>query len=164
MPASSYKDQRRRAVSPWFSALFLLHLFGNPTKGDVTSPEPTNESRVLTNICEIWEIPQETRERLYRVQTEIKLYYMDPAWNCAWGECQGRRTYLPIADCPVHLKAGQRVAFDGMISPQRERFVWDRTKVQILEEGTELNAEPMKSLSAQPFAFDKHLVTRGRTD
>jgi signal transduction histidine kinase len=159
MAESSDNDQSRRAISPWFSALFLVHLFGSPTKGDVTPPEPTNESRVLTNICEIWEIPQDTRHRLYRVQTEIKLYYMDPAWNCAWGECQGRRTYLPIGDCPVHLKAGQRVAFDGVISPQRERFVWDRTKVQILEEATELNAEPMKSLSVQPFAFDKHLVT-----
>jgi signal transduction histidine kinase len=134
----------------------VLTLFGRNS----FAAEPVEvESRVLTNIFEIWQLPQPDKSKLYPIKTEVVLYYIDPQWGSAWGECQGQPSYLPIADCPTPLKAGQRVAIDGVVSPQREKFVWEKTKVRVVEENAGLKPETVRNLADQPSRLEKHLIT-----
>jgi hypothetical protein len=59
--------------------------------------------------------------------------YIDTNWGNVWGECLGNYTWMPLSESPTPLKAGQRVAIDGVIVPLRQKFVWDKTKIHILE-------------------------------
>ena len=90
-------------------------------------------TRILTNIAEIWGVPHEHSDEEYRIQTEVVIYYIDAEWGNASGECLGIPRWLPIDNSPIALKAGQRVAIDGVIVPLREQFVWNKTKIRILE-------------------------------
>ena len=105
---------------------------------------------VLTNIAEIWSVPREHRDEEYRIRTEMVIYFFDAEWGNASGECLGIPGWLPISDSPIALKAGQRIAIDGVIIPLRQRFVWDKTKIQILEENVALKAEKVSDLSNNP--------------
>ena len=93
---------------------------------------------------QIWQVPPERRAELHRIKTELLLYYFDHEWNVAWGECQGMPTYLPLADVPMSLEAGQRIALDGVISPQRDRVVWDQTQVRIIESNVKLSPKAVQ--------------------
>ena len=114
---------------------------------------------VLTNIGEIWTMSHEHRNEEYRIRTEVVIYYFDAEWGNAWGECMGNPRWLPIDASPIALKAGQRVAIDGVIVPQRERFVWAKTKIRILEENVELKAETVSDLGKNPQELRDHLVS-----
>jgi signal transduction histidine kinase len=116
-------------------------------------------TQVLTNIAEIWNVPHEHRDEEYRIKTEILVYYFDAEWGNASGECLGVPRWLPIFDSPIPLKAGQRIAIDGVIVPQRERFVWDKTRIRILEENVPLKAEPVSDLSKDPQDLSQHLIS-----
>ncbi len=116
-------------------------------------------SQVLTNLGEIWDVPREHQDKEYRIRTELVVYYFDAEWGNSSGECLGIPRWLPIFDCPVPLKAGQRVAIDGVIIPLRERFVWDKTRIRILEENMELKAEPVSDLSRNPRELKDRLVS-----
>jgi signal transduction histidine kinase len=121
-------------------------------------PNQAVASRVLTNIYQIWEMPYDQRSRPYRMQTEVLIYYIDPEWSCAWGECLGRPAYLPIFDSPTPLVAGQRVAIDGVVVPIQERFTWGETRVRIQEESVALPEEPVRNLSENPLAMKSRRV------
>ena len=123
------------------------------------SNQPPMSSRVLTNIAEIWGVPHEHQGEEYRIQTEVVIYYIDAEWGNASGECLGTPRWLPICDSPIPLKAGERVAIDGVIIPLRERLVWDKTKIRILEENVPLKAETVPDLSCNPQALKDHLVS-----
>jgi signal transduction histidine kinase len=123
-----------------------------------TSNQLPLATTVLTNIYEIWQMPQAEKAQPHRIKTEVVIYYFDPQWNVAWGECLGNPAFLPIADSQTPLKAGQRVAIDGVVVPLRERFEWDKTKVHILEEGITFKAQTVHNLSDNPLALDKHIV------
>jgi signal transduction histidine kinase len=116
-------------------------------------------TRVLTNIAEIWGVPHEHQGEEYRIRTEVVIYYIDPEWANASGECLGTPRWLPLCDSPIPLKAGQRVAIDGVIIPLRERLVWDKTKIRILEENVPLKAETVPDLSHNPQELKDHLVS-----
>ena len=107
-------------------------------------------TRILTNIAEIWGVPHEHSDEEYRIQTEMVIYFFDAEWGNASGECLGIPRWLPVYDSPIPLKAGQRIAIDGVIVPLREQFVWDKTKIRILEENVPLKAEPVSDLSKNP--------------
>ena len=126
-------------------------------KGDgrVAEAEP---QVVLTNIYQIWTMPLAEKQQPHRIRTEVVIYSFDPEWQNAWGECQGETAYLPIADCPVPLKASQRVAIDGVIVPIRERFVWDKTQVRILEDAVPLKGEIVPNLDVNPKELKGHLI------
>jgi signal transduction histidine kinase len=126
--------------------------------GQTVDPLPRS-TRVLTNIAEIWSVPHEHQDEEYRIRTEVVIYYCDAEWGNASGECLGIPRWLPIYDSPFPLKAGQRVAIDGVIIPLRERFVWDKTKIRILEENVELKAEPVSDLSKNPRELSQHVVS-----
>ena len=104
-------------------------------------------------------MPREHRDKEYRIRTELVIYYFDAEWGNASGECLGIPRWLPVYDSPIPLKAGQRVAIDGVIVPQRERFVWDKTRIRILEEDVGLKAEPVSDPSKNPQALKDHLVS-----
>ena len=115
--------------------------------------------QVLTNIGEIWPMPSAQRGKEYRIRTEMVIYFVDTEWGNASGECQGIPRWLPIFDSPVPLKAGDRIAIDGVIVPQRERFVWDKTRIRILEEHVKLPAERVPDLARNPQELRDHLVS-----
>jgi signal transduction histidine kinase len=87
------------------------------------------------------------------------IYYIDPVWDTAWGECQGTTGWLPIADSPTPLKAGQRVAIEGSILPAQERLIWDKTRVRVLEDKVELKAEPIRNLPDRAREIQGHRVS-----
>ena len=116
-------------------------------------------TRILTNIAEIWGVPHEHSDEEYRIQTEVVIYYIDAEWGNASGECLGIPRWLPVDNSPIALKAGQRVAIDGVIVPLREQFVWNKTKIRILEENVPIKAEPVSDLSKNPQELSQHMVS-----
>jgi len=123
-----------------------------------TSNQLPLATTVLTNIYQIWGMSQAERAQPHRIKTEVVIYYFDPQWDVAWGECMGTPAFLPIADAQPPLQAGQRVAIDGVVVPLRERFEWDKTKVRILETGINFPAQIVHNLSENPLALGKHIV------
>ena len=136
----------------------LLFALAPAVWGQVSDQPPT-ATVVLTNIDEIWNVPREHRNEEYRIRTEMVIYYFDAEWGNASGECLGISRWLPVFDSPMPLKAGQRIAIDGVIIPQRERFVWDKTRIRILEENVDLKAETVSDLSHNPQGLKDHLVS-----
>ena len=94
-----------------------------------------------------------------RIQTEVVVYYFDAEWGNASGECLGIPRWLPIYDSPTPLKAGQRIAIDGVIVPQRERFVWGKTHIRVLEENVDLKPEKVSDLGHNPQELKDRLVS-----
>ncbi len=139
------------------AAGLLLFVLASPVWAQVVGPPPVSD-RVLTNISEIWEMPPEHKGEEFRIRTEMVIYYFDTIWGNAEGECLGTPRWLPIFDSPIPLKAGQRIAIDGIIVPQRERFVWDKTRIHILEENTPLKALPVSDLAQNSQELKDHLV------
>ncbi|MGO8674868.1 MAG: ATP-binding protein [Limisphaerales bacterium] len=93
------------------------------------------------------------------MRTEVAIYYFDADWSTAWGECNGKPVFLPISDCPIPLKAGQRVALDGVVEPFRQAFLWDRTQVRILQEGLSFPARSVTNLSEHARELKGRLVS-----
>jgi PAS domain S-box-containing protein len=120
--------------------------------------QPAGAGRVLTNITEIWGLPRAERMIPQRIRTEVIVYFFDAEWNNAFGECQGIPTWLPIADSPLPLKPGQRVAIDGVILPISQKILWDQTQIRIIEEGVPLNVETVADPGKNPQALKNHLV------
>ena len=127
-------------------------------RGQAPNPPPV-ANQVLTNIAEIWTVPRAHQDEEYRIQTEVVIYYFDAEWGNASGECLGIPRWLPVYDSPTPLKAGQRIAIDGVIIPLRERFVWNKTRIHVLEENVPLKAEPVSDLSKNPQELKDHLVS-----
>ncbi len=115
-----------------FGAVALFFIAAGILRAELSDNLPI-ATRVLTNSGEMWSIPDNQRNQLFRIQTEMLVYYYDPEWNAAWGECQGQPLYLPIADSPMRFSPGQRIRIDGLLLPAQQRFIWDRTRVEILE-------------------------------
>jgi two-component system, cell cycle sensor histidine kinase and response regulator CckA len=114
--------------------------------------------RILTNIYDIWELPRAERAEPHRMRTELTIYIFDSEWNNAWGECNGRPVWLPIADAPYPLHAGQRIAIDGIVIPLSQRFLWDQTEVKVLEENANLRTIPVRNLNENPNYLKARLV------
>lgn len=138
--------------------LFLLCAMTSRLHAQTSNDVPV-ASRILTNIVEIWEMPRPERNQTYRMQTEVNLYYFDAEWNVAWGECNGRPTYLPVADSRRNLRAGQRIAIDGLIVPVRERFIWDESSIQVIAEEIELKPKVIRDLTANSLATRSVLIS-----
>ncbi|MGA2246083.1 MAG: ATP-binding protein [Verrucomicrobiota bacterium] len=107
----------------------------------------------------MWLIPDNERNELYRIRTDMLVYYCDPEWNAAWGECQGEAIYLPIADAPVRFSPGQKIRIDGLLLPAQQRFIWDKTRVEILETDVILKPEATPGLNDNPEALKSKLIS-----
>jgi signal transduction histidine kinase len=154
----SFIAGRRRPCRPLLGMVFAL--LGVPAVRSQVSDEAAYAPMVLTNIHQIWEVPYDKhRSEPHRIQTDALIYYYDAEWKCAWGECRGTPTWLPIFDSGIPLKAGQRISIDGVALPAQERFDWSKTQIRILEEGVECKAETIHSLSENPKSLDNHLVS-----
>ena len=155
-PSLPESSTRRRRLAQAIG--FLLGALAPMAGGQTPSQAPFSD-RVLTNIGEIWVMPYEQRDKEYRIQTEMVIYYFDAEWSNASGECLGVPRWLPVYDSPKPLKAGQRIAIDGVIIPRRERFVWSKTRIRILEENVALQAETVSDLGKNPQELKDHLVS-----
>ena len=107
-----------RKTGRWLAGSVVCLLFAMaPAVWGQASDQLPQSTRVLANINEIWTVPNERAYKEYRIQTEVVIYYFDAEWGNASGECMGVPQWLPIDKSPVPLKAGQRVAIDGVIIP-----------------------------------------------
>lgn len=142
-------------------SVFVFCLAAGLASGDEVRilAQPPTASQVLTNIAEIWTIPRAVADEEYPIKTEILIYFNDTEWGNASGECLGVPRWLPIFDAPYSLKAGERVAIDGVIIPSRERFVWSKTKIRILETNVVFTPQPISNLSQNPRELRDHLVS-----
>jgi signal transduction histidine kinase len=161
---ASHKRGRAKQCGAWpggtlFGTAIALLLSGLQTIRSQTLNLPPVGARVLTNIYEIWEMPQSLRNEAFRMETEMVIYYFDPEWRVAWGECCGRPSFLPIADSPTPLKAGQRIALDGVIVPTQEKFEWDKTRIRILAGSADTKPEAIQSLTRNAADIKGHLVS-----
>lgn len=138
------------AVLPWVLAASV---------SAQTNPPAIAAERMLTNIAEIWSLPQEDRGKVHRIRTEVLIYFFDGAWGNAVGECLGKPSWLPLGDAPQPLKSGQRVAIDGAILPLRQRMLWDQTRLQILETNIPLPAERVSEPRKVAHDLRNHRVT-----
>jgi PAS domain S-box-containing protein len=116
-------------------------------------------AEVLTNIQQIWTVPHDRANERYRIKTEVTVYFDDSEWGNASGECNGVPYWLPIFDSPAPFKAGERIAIDGVIVPERERFIWSETKTRVLQENAPLTAVTVTHLDENPNAVKDHLVS-----
>jgi signal transduction histidine kinase len=149
----------RERPSRWLAGSVVCLLFAMaPAVWGQASDQLPQSTRVLTNINEIWNVPHEHAYEEYRIQTEVVIYYFDAEWGNSSGECLGVPQWLPIDKSPTPLKAGQRVAFDGVIIPGRQQFVWDKTRIRILEENAQLKAEPVSDPGKNPRELIGRLV------
>jgi signal transduction histidine kinase len=146
--------------SQWLAGPVACLLFAMaPTVwGQTVDPLPMS-TKILTNITEIWAVPLDHRNEEYRIRTEAVIYYIDTNWGNVWGECLGNYTWMPLSESPTPLKAGQRVAIDGVIVPLRQKFVWDKTKIHILEENAGLKAEPVSDPVKNAQELKGHLIS-----
>ena len=108
--------------------------------GQTNNPSPTS-SVTYTNFADLWALAPDLKASPHRVKTEAVLYYFDAEWSCAWGECAGKPSWLPIWDCGLPLKAGQRVEIDGVSLPGQDRLDWSQTRVRVLGENGKLEPE-----------------------
>jgi len=156
---SSLLPARARLGKALFGTAVGWFLLVIPAAWGQTSNTPPMADRILTNIYDIWTMPSQQKNQPYRIRTEMLIYYSDSEWNNTWGECEGIPAYLPISDCPTPLKPGQRIAIDGVIVPIRERFIWDRTRVQILDDAVPLKPETIRNLKDNPRGLKGHLIS-----
>jgi signal transduction histidine kinase len=121
--------------------------------------EPQISTNVLTYIGQFWHIPAEEKHQVHRIRTEILIYYCDPQWTVSWGECDGEPAYLPFRGLPVQLEPGQRVRIDGFMHPSDEKFLWDKTTIEILESNVVITATPITNLSDNATELKSKLVS-----
>ena len=164
MPSKSHCTARLPGWSRYILAAVCLLCWSSARGADsMTINDPSGE--VITNIMSIWTIPVETRSYLHRLKTELGLYYVDPQWNVAFGECAGMPTYLNLSDCPVQLAAGDRVSLDGFILPAREHIEWERTSLRIVGRGIEFASVTVPNLvDMAPEIRSRLIVVEGLVD
>jgi len=155
---NSWLDRARPCRSLVSTATWFLLFLVPAVWGQAVDSPPVAE-RVLTNIAQIWSVPREDRTKPHRIRTEVIIYYFDAEWNVSFGECQGQKTSLRIADSPIPLKSGQRVAIDGVIIPQWARFSWDKTQIRIVEQEVPLKPEAVAGLGENPRQLQDRLVS-----
>lgn len=151
--------ERNTLCRLWFGIITALLILDALVGRGQDANKPLIPERVLTNISEIWGLSRDIRKIPHRIRTEVVIYFFEAEWNNAFGECQGKPTWLPIADSPLPLKPGQRVSIDGVILPMTEKILWDQTRIRILEEGVPLNAEPVAEPSRNPQELKNHPIT-----
>jgi signal transduction histidine kinase len=114
---------------------------------------------VLSSINQIWDITGEAAQHPQRIQTDALIYYFDADWSVVFGECRGRRTFIPISDCPTPLKPGQHIAIDGVVIPASQHFLWDQTKIQVLAEDALPRPVEVSDLSLQATNVNGRLIS-----
>ncbi len=130
----------------FFAAALLLPTFLLPAALE-TNGVPAISGTIITNLARFWEIPQEQKSLVHRIQVKVLIYYCDPRWNVFWGASDDLVTFLPLRGLPMPLKAGDEVLVDGLILPVNQEFLWDKTSIKILSES---NAIPTVSAQGKP--------------
>ncbi|MFO1476148.1 MAG: ATP-binding protein [Verrucomicrobiota bacterium] len=97
---------------------------------EITPQAPAATNRVLTSFHEIYLLPAADRNHPWPIRTSFLVYYFDPDWNAAWGECEGSPMFLPVGDSPQPAQPGKRYRLDGWIDPVANRIDWTRSRLE----------------------------------
>ena len=120
---------------------------------------------LLTNFSQIWAVTGEAAQRLQHIRAEAVISFYDADWTVAFGVCDGKFTYLPIATSKAPLQAGQRILLDGWVLPARELFSWDKTQIKVLEENVPMAVTSVTSLRTNASRINLKLVSvEGRVE
>jgi PAS domain S-box-containing protein len=138
-----------RTIRFAFFAVALLLIAPPLPAAQETNGLPVISETVITNLAQLWVLPQERKSLLHRIQVELLIYYCDPKWNVFWGVSDDLSTFLPFRGLPVPLKSGEKIFIDGLILPVNQEFLWDKTSIKILSESNEI-----QSVSARGKLFD----------
>ena len=138
-----------RLVTGWLS--FLLASAGLAQTN--LPPAPV----LLTSFNQMWTLTGEVAQKPQHIRAEAVLLFYDADWMVAFGVCDGRFNYLPIATSKLPLRAGQRILLDGSVIPAREVFSWDKTQVKVLDENVPLPATFTSFLNRNSFESGTHL-------
>jgi PAS domain S-box-containing protein len=140
-----------------FLGAFLL--FGSPIFAAPESNSPPGTSPpLITNLAQFWEIPVEEKKLPHHARLKLLMYYCDPHWNVYWGRSDGLDTFLPLRGFPGQLKAGDEVAFDGLVVPVSEEFLWDKTSVKVLSGSNQLSFISLTGNFLESSNLDSHFV------
>ena len=139
----------------WVAAGWLFFL---PSVGLAQTNLPTTPL-LLTNFTQIWAVTGEAAQRLQHIRAEAVISFYDADWTVAFGVCDGKFTYLPIATSKAPLKAGQRILLDGWVLPAQELFSWDKTQIKVLEENVPLAVTSVTSLRTNASQINLKLVS-----
>ncbi len=116
------------------------------------------ELGLITRLDEIFNVSDERKYDVHRIQCEFVIYYYDPEWKVIWGRAGERGTYLKLGDYPASIKAGQNVLISGLIVPANTVQI-DEPKFTILAESVPLSAVATRGQINRTDLFDKQLTT-----
>ncbi len=74
---------------------------------------------LLSNYQSFWNLPDEAREKWYRVDYEALVLYHDPEWSILWLENDGEPFFLRMGNTRWALQSGDVVRVQGVVHPPR---------------------------------------------
>ena len=120
-------------------AALLIFIHSSPSQEPKASPLAPG---VITNLSSFWGSDQAENALPHRIQAEFLIYFFDSSWRVVWGEFAGEPAFLPIYDAPQPFRSGQRLWIDGVVIPAQQKFLWDQTKVEVLDPSVVLKPIP----------------------
>jgi PAS domain S-box-containing protein len=135
----------------------LLILPGRPAAQEANGT-PALSDTVITNLAQLWELPQAGKGLLHRIRVELLIHYCDTNWNVFWGRSGDLDTFLPFQGLPAPLKSGDKVFIDGLIIPVNQEFLWDKTSIKILSQSNAIESVSTRGRLFDAVGLDKRFV------
>jgi len=85
----------------------------------IASPRATAPLEVISDLAQIWQIPDGLKDVPHPLRFEGRVSVYDPLWGNSWFEQNGLSTYLALSATPPALHAGQRVLIEGSLVPSK---------------------------------------------
>ena len=137
----------------------LLLLFtARPLIAQAQNGQPLPAGTVITNMAELWTLPTEEKNRIHQVHMEILIYYCNPEWSVFWGRSGELNTFLPLRGIPQTLHTGDKVRLDGLILPVDQKFIWDKTSINIISQTNALPCVFVEGKSLQDTNLAAHFI------
>ena len=157
---------QRKLVGRIISTTVVLAGLVVPGWSQGAEPDPQgSRGPTITDVREVWEMPQTERERAHPLRIEGRVNFHDPLWNNLWLEQNGEGRYLPLLprNAPS-LRNGQLVRIEGTLIPA-EGLSADRVRVTVLRDFVPSTPVPTAGRINEVRAFDRRVVvTEGYVD
>ena len=147
-----------------FLGAFLL-LAARPLIAQESNSPPAVSANLITNLAQFWALPPNEKNQLHRIRLELLIYYCNPEWTVFWGRSGDLDTFLPLRDLPQNLHSGDIVRFDGLILPVDQKFIWDKTSINVVSTSNPLPCISVEGKSLENTNLAAHFIeTRALVD